>query len=80
MNELKIETVATDRYYTTLCITGFTVEEMNLILNVGHNKLRDAMQNHGMVDTYDYWRDGFGIYSIRHCGGMLFVQVGNNCD
>lgn len=26
------------------------------------------------------WRCGYGIYSIRHFGGHLIVEVGNSCD
>ena len=78
-NDLKIERVSKDWVFTTLCISGLSVDEMNEILN-RHDALGEVMEKHGMGDTYTYWKCGFGIYSINHCGGDLFVQIGNSCD
>lgn len=86
INDLHIEKVASDRYYDQLCIDGLSVKEMNYILD-GNGDGKD--QNDRLVETlnkrtnskmYDAWRWGYGIYSIRHVGGHLFVQIGNNCD
>ena len=69
-----------DKRYTTLCVDGLSVDEMNQILNVSHDSLGEIMKNHGHGQMYMEWKYGWGIYGIRHVGGHLFVMVGNNCD
>lgn len=76
---ITIETVSEDRHYTTKCITGLSVEEMNEVLN-NHDALGEVMEKHGMGNTYECWHNGYGIYSIRHIGGHLLVEIGNSCD
>lgn len=85
--DLHIEVIAKDRYYDHLCIDGLSVEEMNYILDGngdGKEDRRDrlvAVMNKRTNSTmYDAWKWGYGIYSIRHVGGHLFVEIGNNCD
>ena len=77
---MKIERISKDRHFTTLCISGLSVEEMHQILDVSHDALGEIMKNHGYGDTYTCWHNGYGIYSIRHVGGHLFVEIGNSCD
>lgn len=79
-DQMRFETVAQDRYFTTICITGLTVEEMNDVLTRGETGLQEVMENHGDGNTFTCWKCGYGIYSIRHCGADLFVQIGNSCD
>ena len=76
---LTIETVSKDRHYTTECITGLSVEEMNEVL-ANHDALGEVMGKHGFGNTYQCWHNGYGIYSIRHIGGHLLVEIGNSCD
>ena len=85
MDKLQIQETAHDRYFQTLMITGLSVDEMNYILdgNGDGTRMDDRLceimhKRTGM--NYDDWRYGYGIYSIRHVGGHLLVQVGNNCD
>lgn len=78
--DLKIKEEYHDRTFTTLSIEGLSVEEMHQILDVSHASLEEILDKHGLVGTYKYWRDGFGIYGIRHVGGHLFVTIGNSCD
>lgn len=84
-DELKIERVSNDRFFETLMITGLSVDEMNYILDGnGDGKRIDDRLCETMSKrtgrTYDDWRYGYGIYSVRHVGGHLLVQIGNNCD
>lgn len=79
----------------TFLITGLSVEETSRILNAPaiscgeENDRRDVLAE--ILDSHpnDYrggekigtaWRCGYGIYSIRHFGGHLIVEVGNSCD
>lgn len=74
----------------TFLITGLSVEETNRILNAKEDvkddrdvlaEILDAHENdyrNGNLGTC--WRCGYGIYSIRHFGGHLIVEVGNSCD
>ena len=85
MNDLKIEHQYSDRYYDTVMIEGFSVEEMNEILNPKEHESRDDalcdfLEKHGHGDTANCWHNGYGIYGIRHFGGHLLVTTGNNCD
>jgi len=79
MSDLKIETAYSDRIFTTMCINGFSPKEMNEILE-DRDALGKLMEKHGHGNTYECWHNGYGIYSVRHCGGDLFVQIGNSCD
>ena len=79
MDKLIIETASEDRHYKTKCITGLSVEEMNQVLD-NHDALGDVMEKHGCGNTYRCWHNGYGIYSIRHIGGHLLVEIGNSCD
>lgn len=77
---MKFERVAEDRHFTTMCISGLSVDEMNLILNERQSGLEKVMKNHGCGNTFDVWACGYGIYSIRHVGEHLLVEIGNSCD
>ena len=88
---LHIEKTSSDRYFNTFCVEGLSVAEMNAVLNARENGLdeRDVlvsvMGEHDNDSDYgkniaEGWRRGYGIYDIRHVGGHLFVEVGNNCD
>jgi hypothetical protein len=79
-NDITIKEEYRDRCFTTLCIDGFSVEEMNEILAKRETALGEIMYNHGMGGTFQCWKCGYGIYSISHVGGHLFVQIGNSCD
>ena len=74
----------------TFLITGLSVAETNRILNAtdeGKDR-RDVLAEILDAHPNDYrngnlgtcWRCGYGIYSIRHFGGHLIVEVGNSCD
>ena len=78
-NELKIKYEYGDRYYDTISIDGLSVDEMNEILS-NHSALGRIMEEHGLGQTYNEWKNGWGIYGIRHVGRHLFVTTGNNCD
>lgn len=77
---LHIEEVSRDRTYKTMCITGLSVEEMNDVLSRGNDALCEVMEKHGKGNTFRCWHNGYGIYSIRHIGGHLLVEIGNSCD
>lgn len=74
----------------TFLINGLSVDETNKILNAREEgkddrdvlaEILDAHENdyrNGNLGTC--WRRGYGIYSIRHFGGHLIVEVGNSCD
>jgi len=74
----------------TFLVHGLTVSETNQVLNAReHGKddrdvlaeILDAHENdyrNGNLGTC--WRCGYGIYSIRHFGAHLIVEVGNSCD
>ena len=79
-NKLTVEESAKDRWYTTLCITGMTVDEINYILTGREKALGEVMEKYGEGNMFSVWSCGYGIYSIRHVGGHLFVMIGNNCD
>ena len=84
MEELHIEKVFHDRYYTTYIIEGLSVKEMNRVLNQpddgksGVEQLRKILNAHG--ENGDKWQYVYGIHSIRHVGGHLIVRVGKNSD
>jgi len=91
VNKLHIEKVSSDNCFSTFLVEGLSVEETDEILNASANGkdrrdvLVDVMSRH--ENDYPYgnniaegWRCGYGIYSIRHFGGHLIVQVGNSCD
>lgn len=84
---LHIEKSSSDRCFDTFIVEGLSVEEMNTILNA--NDDRDAlvmiMAKHDNDSSYgkniaEAWRNGYGIYGIRHFGGHLIVTVGTSCD
>ena len=88
---LHIEKTYSDRYFNTFTVDGLSVKEMNEILDARHegkdqrDVLVDVMSRHENDSSYgnniaEGWRNGYGIYSIRHVGQHLFVEVGNNCD
>ncbi len=74
----------------TFLINGLSVAETDRILNAKEDgkddrdvlaEILDAHENdyrNGNLGTC--WRYGYGIYSIRHFGGHLIVEVGNSCD
>ena len=75
----------------TFLITGLSVEETDRILNAADEgkDRRDVLAEILDAHPNDYrggekigtaWRCGYGIYSIRHFGGHLIVEVGNSCD
>ena len=76
---MKIEQVSKDRTFTTLCLSELTPEEVDSVVH-DHDALADVMEKHGNGSTYDCWHNGYGIYSIRHFGGNLLVEIGNSCD
>ena len=86
MEDLHIEQVSKDRYFETKMITGLSVDEMKYILDGNgdgkrqDDRLVEVMNKRTNSTMYDAWRYGYGIYSIRHVGGHLLVQVGTNCD
>ena len=69
-----------DNTFTTMCIDGLSVAEVDDILKRQDDALGEVMRNHGMADTFNCWKCGYGIYGIRHVGGHLFVMIGNSCD
>lgn len=86
MIELKIEEVSSDRYFDFITIEGLSVEEMNYIIDGNgdgkdkNDRFVDVMTKHGKGNAAEAWRWGYGIYSIKHIGGHLLIEVGNNCD
>lgn len=75
----------------TFLITGLSVAETDRILNAAEEgkdrrdvlaEILDAHENdyRGGEKIGTAWRCGYGIYSIRHFGGHLIVEVGNSCD
>ena len=78
-DNVTLEQAYKDNTFTTMCIDGLSVDEMNEIL-AHHDSLGKIMTRHGMGGTYSCWHNGYGIYGIRHVGGHLFVQIGNSCD
>ena len=91
MSKLHIEKTYSDRYFDTYMVEGLSVEEMNMVLNArsegkdDRDVLVEVMSKHENDSSYgqniaEGWRCGYGIYSIRHFGGHLLVQVGNSCD
>lgn len=88
---LHIEKSSSDRCFNTFIVEGLSVDEMNKILTARDNGVdeRDAlvevMSKHDNDSSYgkniaEGWRNGYGIYGIRHFGGHLIVTVGNSCD
>lgn len=88
---LHIEKSNSDRCFNTFIVEGLSVDEMNKILNARDNgaderdALVEVMRKHDNDSSYGKniaggWRNGYGIYGIRHFGGHLIVTVGNSCD
>ena len=88
---LHIEKSSSDRCYDTFIVEGLSVEEMNKIINARDNgaderaALVEVMSKHDNDSSYgkniaEGWKNGYGIYEIRHFGGHLIVTVGNSCD
>ena len=91
MGTLHIEKVSSDRYYDFFTVEGLTVEEMNYVIDGNgdgkrrEDRLVEVMSKHDNDSNYgkniaDGWRWGYGIYSVKHIGVHLLVEVGNNCD
>ena len=88
--ELHIEKTCSSCGMDTFLINGLSVAEMNKILDpdLTGGEQRDVLAEILDKHTNDYrngnlgscWRQGYGIYSIRHFGGHLIVDVGNSCD
>jgi len=88
--KLHIEKTYSSCGMDTFLINGLSVAEMNKILdpNLNGGEQRDVLAE--ILDKHDNdyrsgnlgtcWRQGYGIYSIRHFGGHLLVDVGNSCD
>lgn len=88
---LHIEKSSSDRCFNTFIVEGLSVDEMNKILNARDNgaderdALVEVMRKHDNDSSYgkniaEGWRNGYGIYGIRHFRGHLIVTVGNSCD
>ena len=88
---LHIEKTYSDRYYDTFIVEGLDPLEIKQITEARQNKkddrdvLVEVMSQHENDSAYgnniaEAWRRGYGIYSIRHFGGHLLVEVGNSCD
>ena len=88
---LHIEKVSSDRYYDFYTVEGLTVDEMNYVIDGNgdgkrqEDRLVEVMNKHDNDSWYgkniaEGWRWGYGIYSIRHIGGHLLIEVGNSCD
>lgn len=88
---LHIEKVSSDRYYDFFTVEGLTVDEMNYVIDGNgdgkrrEDRLVEVMSKHDNDSWYgkniaEGWKWGYGIYSIRHIGGHLLVEVGNSCD
>ena len=88
---LHIEKTYRDRHFNTFLIEGLDPLEMKQITEARRNKkderdvLVEVMSHHENDSAYgqniaEAWRNGYGIYSIKHCGGHLLVEVGNSCD
>ena len=80
VGNLHLEVVSKDNTYQTICVTGLSVEEMNDVLENGNDALGNVMEKNGAGSVFTSWHNGYGIYSIRHVGGHLFVQIGNSCE
>ena len=91
MSKLHIEKTYSDRYFDTFIVDGLSPEEVKEVTEASKNGkdnrdvLVDVMGRHENDSWYgqniaDAWRWGYGIYSIRHFGGSLLVEVGNSCD
>ena len=88
--KLHIEKTASDRCFNIYLVEGLSVAEMNYVMNTEddkdrRDKLVEVMDKHPNDSSYGQniaraWRCGYGIYSIRHFGGHLIVEVGNSCD
>lgn len=76
VGNLTLEIASQDSTYTTMCVTGLTVDEMNDVLANGNTALWRVMMKNGAEDVYERWEKEFGIHSIRHVGGHLFVMIG----
>lgn len=79
MSDLIIQQEFEDNTYRTMSIEGLSPDEMDAIL-ANHDRLADAMEAHGALNTYVCWHNGYGIYRISHVGGILFVKIGKSCD
>ena len=88
---LHIEKTYSDRCFDTFLIEGLDPLEIKKITEARHNGkddrdvLVEVMSQHENDSSYgqniaEAWRNGYGIYSIRHFGGHLLVEVGNSCD
>ena len=88
---IHIEKVSSDRYYDFFTVEGLTVDEMNYVIDGNgdgkrrEDRLVEVMSKHDNDSWYgkniaEGWKWGYGIYSIRHIGGHLLVEVGNSCD
>ena len=91
MATLHIEKTSSDRLYAYYTVEGLSVEEIKQITEArkdgkdDRDVLVEVMGKHDNDSWYgkniaDAWRWGYGIYSIRHFGGNLLVEVGNSCD
>ena len=88
--KLHIEKTASDRCFDHFLVNGLSAQEMNYVMNADdgkdkRDKLVEVMDKHDNDSTYGKniasgWRWGYGIYSIKHFGGHLLVEVGNSCD
>ena len=88
---LHIEKVSSDRWYDFYTVEGMTIEDMNYVLSGNgdgkkrEDRLMETMDKYDNDSWYGHnigsaWRWGYGIYSVRHIGGHLLIEVGNNCD
>lgn len=85
--KLHIVKTYSDSYFDTYLVEGLSVSEVNEILNANDRRdaLVEVMGRHENDSSYgsniaEGWRCGYGIYSVRHFGGHLLVEVGNSCD
>lgn len=86
MDDLEFEKVSHNHTFTTECISGLSVEEMDYILDGNgdgkdiDDRLCETLNKRTNSTMYDAWRYGYGIYGIKHFGGHLLVTIGNSCD
>ena len=85
MEKLKVEKISSDRTFSDYTIEGLSVEEMNRIFDPQGDGSRQDDRLQEILDAHNpglgtAWRCGYGIYSVRHVGGILMVKVGNSCD
>lgn len=91
MGMLHIEKTYSDGTFNTFLVEGLSFDDLNEVLDAPeHGKderdvLVDVMGRYENDSSYgsniaEAWRNGYGIYGIRHFGGHLLIRVGMSCD